>query len=151
MRKILLFITICVLPILSSGQNYIKFSGSLYILSTIDVKFSIKQVKNSDTTTVYIETQRLRTSGAGKCDFEIGEGEILKDEYTLIDPTPSFEQPLKVQLLYDSYDYGGHIDTSKDYFIYIIETKSNDSTEYIILWTIYGRKLVSGDCFFVGY
>ena len=56
MRKILLFITICVLPILSSGQNYIKFSGSLYILSTIDVKFSIKQVKNSDTTTVYIET-----------------------------------------------------------------------------------------------
>ena len=47
--------------------------------STVYVQTSIKQVVNSDTTTVYVETQEPRTDSKGECTFEIGKGTVLRE------------------------------------------------------------------------
>lgn len=88
--------------------------------STVYVQTSIKQVVNSDTTTVYVETQEPRTDGKGECTFEIGKGTVVDGEYA-------------------------SIDTTKGEFIYEIATNDNGSSVYTSVKTIAESDIKSND------
>lgn len=88
--------------------------------STVYVQTSIKQVVNSDTTTVYVETQEPRTDGKGECTFEIGKGTVVEGEYA-------------------------SIDTTKGEFIYEIATNDNGSSVYTSVKTIAESDIKSND------
>ena len=88
--------------------------------STVYVQTSIKQVVNSDTTTVYVETQEPRTDGKGECTFEIGKGTVVEGEYA-------------------------SIDTTKGEFIYEIATNDNGSAAYTSVKTIAESDIKSND------
>lgn len=88
--------------------------------STVYVQTSIKQVVNSDTTTVYVETQEPRTDSKGECTFEIGKGTVVEGEYA-------------------------SIDTTKGVFIYEIATNDNGSSVYTSVKTIKESDIKSND------
>lgn len=88
--------------------------------STVYVQTSIKQVVNSDTTTVYVETQEPQTDDKGECTFEIGKGTVVEGEYATID-------------------------TTKGEFIYEIATNDNGSSVYTSVKTIAESDIKSND------